>query len=74
MAPKIEPAPIRLSMNITPETDQILRATALRKGISVTEANRRAVAIMAKIDEEIDAGSRIEAIDVDGRISRFVFL
>ena len=69
------PAPIvRLSLNVTQESDRILRTTAQKKGISVTEATRRAIAIMARIDEELEQGNRIESIDSDGRVARFVFI
>ncbi len=62
----------RLSVNINKETADTLREITGRRGISYTEAIRRAVAIYKLIEEETQKGNRIQ-ID-DGRRTKEILL
>lgn len=63
----------RLSVNMNAETTEQLRRFALDKGLTYTEAVRRAVAIAAFIEGEYAAGRRIQSIDeAANRVSELV--
>ena len=53
----------RLSININRETAEALKEIAERRGISYTEAVRRAFAIYKLIEDETLAGHRIQIVD-----------
>lgn len=73
--PQDEPTMYRFSVNLAADSAEILRATAARKGVSVTDIFRRAVAMMEGIDKELLAGREIESVDpMDGSRKGFVFL
>lgn len=46
------PETVRLSLNLPAETNTVLRDTAQRRGISVTEGVRRAVAVWKFLEDE----------------------
>jgi hypothetical protein len=54
---------VRLSVNINAETSAFLREYAARKGVTITEAVRRAVAVLKFVTDETDAGNRLVAGD-----------
>jgi len=65
----------RFSVNLAADSAAILRETAARKGFTVTDAFRRAVAIMGGVDEQLLAGRDLEFIDpVTGDRTKIVFL
>lgn len=59
----IEQKLTRLSVNMNSETTDQLRRFAAAKGLSYTEAVRRAIAIAVFIEAEYEAGRRIQTID-----------
>lgn len=69
------PEMYRFSVNLAADSAATLRRTAARRGITVTDAFRRAVAFMEGIDRELVAGRDIESVDPDnGNRTRIVFL
>lgn len=54
---------VRLSVNMNPETAAALKSFALKKHLSYTEAVRRAIAIAAYIEEEVEEGRKIQTVD-----------
>ena len=50
---------VRLSINLNPESADILREYANRKGISVTEAVRRAIGALSFLDESQSKGASV---------------
>ncbi len=58
---------VRLSINLNDELAEVLKTIADKRGITATEAIRRAIAWYKFIDDEvIDGGSRIQLVDRDG--------
>ena len=49
----------RLSVNVNIETANFLRSYADRRGCTITEAVRRAVAVLKFVTDETDAGHRL---------------
>jgi len=64
---------VRLSINLTPTVNAVLKSYASRKGVSVTEAVRRAISILSYIDEAQTRGETINVDDGD-RIKEVQFL
>ena len=73
-APTTEPAVVRLSVNIARDSADSIKQTARKKNITVTDATRRAISIMALIDEELEKGHTIQSVGPDGLATRFVFV
>lgn len=57
---------VRLAVNLGPEAADVLKQYAGRKGISVTEAVRRAIAVLAFVDETQRRGASINVEDESG--------
>ena len=64
---------VRLAVNLGPETAEVLKEYASRKGISVTEAVRRAIGLLAFVDEAQRRGASLN-IDEGGVLKEIVFL
>jgi Ribbon-helix-helix protein, copG family len=64
---------VRLSVNLGPEVADSLKDYAARKGISVTEAIRRAIGLLAFIDEAQARGAALN-IEEKGTVKEVVFL
>jgi hypothetical protein len=64
---------VRLAVNLGPEASDVLKEYAGRKGISVTEAVRRAIAVLAFVDETQRRGASINVED-DGVLKEVMFL
>lgn len=64
----------RLSVNMNPETARLLREHAASKGLSYTEAVRRAIAIWAFVEDEVAAHHRVQSVDPDEGIIRELVL
>lgn len=60
----------RLSVNINRETAEALKQMAKDRGISVTEAVRRAVAIAKFVEDETGRGHRIQVVGDNGDSAR----
>ncbi len=58
----------RLSVNINHDTAAALRQMAQERGISVTEAVRRAVAIAKFVEDETRRGHRIQVVFGNGDV------
>jgi hypothetical protein len=63
----------RLAVNLGPEASDVLREYADRKGVSVTEAVRRAIAVLAFVDETRRRGASIN-VEEDGVLKEVMFL
>jgi hypothetical protein len=64
----------RLSINLSAETAEALRELAARKGVSITEGIRRAIAAWQFLEVEASKGNRIAVIEQDGSIRTVVLL
>jgi hypothetical protein len=68
---------VRLSVNLAPDVADVLKFWKGRKGISITEAVRRAIAVWNFVENERDKGNRIAILEPgrDGdRVKEMVFL
>ena len=57
---------VKLNININDETEAALKELAARRGITVTETVRRAVAVYKFIEDEKDAGGKLQVIHEGG--------
>jgi hypothetical protein len=64
---------VRLSVNLGPEVADSLKGYANRKGVSVTEAVRRAIAVLGFIDDAQTRGASLQ-VEEDGVRKEIVFL
>lgn len=64
----------RLSVNINPDTQQALKRLKDEKGISLTEAVRRAVSLLDLVDRESARGSKLQLVEKDGSVRELMFL
>ena len=59
-----EPRPIvRLSVNLAPDVADVLKGWCARKGLSVTEGIRRAIAVWNFVETARSEGSRLALIE-----------
>jgi hypothetical protein len=72
-AASVDDAPVRLSVNLTSEDVDELKAYAKRKGVSITEAVRRAITVLAFVDDAQRRGASLN-VDEGGRLKEVVFL
>jgi hypothetical protein len=56
---------VRLNVNLNTETADALKEIADHRGISFTEAVRRAISVYKFIDEETQEGRRIQTVNSD---------
>ena len=63
----------RLSVNLGPEAAATLREYAERKAVSVTEAVRRAIALLAFADETQRRGASVN-VEENGTVKEVMFL
>lgn len=56
---------VRLSVNMNTETADALKQLAASKGVSYTEAIRRAVSIAKYFDDVTNEGQRIQIVSAD---------
>lgn len=64
---------VRLSVNLNPEVADELKAYAKRKGVSITEAVRRAVTVLVFVDETQRRGAALN-VEEDGTLKEVLFL
>jgi len=64
---------VRLSVNLSPDVADQLKDYAGRKGLSVTEAVRRAIAILAFVDDAQRRGASLN-IEEGGTLKEVLFL
>ena len=60
----------RLSVNLALDVAAVLRKWTKKKGISVTESIRRAIAVWNSVEEEQAQGNRLAVIERDGNKER----
>jgi len=65
---------VRLSVNLSVESAETLRALIRRKGLTITEGVRRAIAVWKFVEDETSKGNQIAVIEDDGSISKVVLL
>lgn len=53
------PQSIRLAVNLSPETARVFRSLIQRKGLSITEGVRRAIAVWRFVEDETARGNKI---------------
>jgi len=68
------PKLVRLSVNLNQESADALKAVSEKKGISYTEAVRRAIAIGKFVDDAVAVGSTIQVVDANGNVREAVLL
>ncbi|WP_225850257.1 ribbon-helix-helix protein, CopG family [Streptomyces sp. HPF1205] len=64
----------RLSVNINQDTAEKIRVYRKRRGVSITETIRRAVAILALLDEETAKDSEVLIKSKDGKNIRQLWM
>jgi len=64
----------RLNVNLNHETAQALAAIASDNNISLTEATRRAIALLKFIEDEIGNDRKVQIMDRSGRNKRELVL
>jgi hypothetical protein len=65
---------VRLSVNLSFESAESLRALIRRKGLTITEGVRRAIAVWKFVEDESSKGNQIAVIEHDGSIRKVVLL
>lgn len=65
----------RLNINLNEETAETLRELAAARGISFTEAVRRAISVYKFVEDEIAGGKQVQSVDTDrGTVRELVLL
>jgi hypothetical protein len=64
----------RLSINLSTETADAFRELTGRKGLSITEGIRRAIAAWQFLEDEASKGNQIAVIESDGSVRKVVLL
>ncbi|WP_433917369.1 ribbon-helix-helix protein, CopG family [Streptomyces canus] len=64
----------RLSVNINDDTADALKRLKSAKGISITEAVRRAVALYDLVDRETGSTGKLQIVDADGNVREILLL
>lgn len=64
---------VKLTVNLAEDVAQALKEMADRRGISITEAVRRAISTEKFIEDETAAGSKVLVEDKDKTIRQVVF-
>jgi hypothetical protein len=65
--------PVRLSVNLSPVVFGELKDYADRKGVSVTEAVRRAISVLKYVDDAQGRGASLN-IEEDGKLKEVQFM
>lgn len=65
---------VRLNVNLNQETAEALKEVASREGISLTEAVRRAIALLKFVEGEQERGRKIQTMDKEGKDKRELVL
>ncbi|MGY1844647.1 ribbon-helix-helix protein, CopG family [Modestobacter sp. SYSU DS0875] len=55
-----------MNVNLNQETADALKKIASDSGISYTEAVRRAISVYKFVDDELDAGNRVQTVGPKG--------
>ena len=65
---------VRLSVNLSLETAELFRVLIERKGLSITEGIRRAIAVWKFLEDEKSRGNEIAVIEPDNSVRKIVLL
>lgn len=60
------PRVVRLSVNLAPSVADALKATAKKKGLTITEGIRHAIAIWKLVTDEQEKGNRVMIVEGRG--------
>jgi hypothetical protein len=72
--PRDQEHSVRLSVNLSVESAETFRALLKRKGLTITEGIRRAIAVWKFVEDEAYEGNQIAVIERDGTIRKVVLL
>lgn len=61
---------VRLNVNLNKETAAALKKYAAEHDVTLTEAIRRAIAILTYVDEQVTSGRKVLTMDQDDRNKR----
>lgn len=62
---------VRLSVNLAPSVADALKSVADTQGISLTEATRRAVALLKLADDAARKGNRLMVVEGEGEGAKY---
>jgi hypothetical protein len=65
---------VRLSVNLSFETAEVFRMLIERKGLSISEGIRRAIAVWKFLEDEKARGNEIAVIEPDESVRKVVLL
>jgi Ribbon-helix-helix protein, copG family len=65
---------VRLSVNLSFETAEIFRKLIERKGLSISEGIRRAIAVWNFLEDEKSRGNEIAVVEPDETVRKVVLL
>jgi hypothetical protein len=65
---------VRLSVNLSIETAEIFKSLIERKGLSITEGIRRAIAVWKFLEDEKSRGNEIAVIEPDNSVRKVILL
>lgn len=65
---------VRLSVNLSFETAEVFRTLIERKGLSISEGIRRAIAVWKFLEDEKSRGNEIAVIEPDESVRKVVLL
>jgi hypothetical protein len=65
---------VRLSVNLSLETADVLKSLINRKGLSITEGIRRAIAVWKFVEDETSRGNEIAVIEPDNSVRKVILL
>lgn len=65
---------VRLSINLSVESAETLRALIRRKGLTITEGVRRAIVIWKFVEDENSNGNQLAVIEQDGSVRKVILL
>ena len=65
---------VRLSVNLGSETSEIFKELIERKGLSITEGIRRAIAVWKFLEDEKALGNQIAVVEPDESVRKVVLL
>ncbi|UPG92869.1 ribbon-helix-helix protein, CopG family [Luteibacter aegosomatissinici] len=63
----------KLTVNLSDDVTQALRALAAEKGISLTEVLRQAISMERFLSQEVNEGKKILIEDKDGSMRQVIF-
>jgi len=65
---------VRLSVNLSLETAETFRTLIDRKGLSISEGIRRAIAVWKFLEDERARGNQIAVVEPDDQVRKIVML